>query len=124
MGYFIAAPSLNRYLITTAKIGDNISPECNSGLISHALRNHCADVNLVISVFTERKRWIVIPTSTALSTGTDMDDKVLGTIDTCSTYLHLLPGTLHQVRLRLEETLMVLIPTCFTYWWATTKHPG
>lgn len=48
----------------------------------HTLRGHCADVNLVASVFANKKGYCIIPTSTVLSTGTDMYCKVLGTINT------------------------------------------
>lgn len=36
-----------------------------------------------------------------------MDDKVLGTVDTAGAYLHLLPDTEHEVRLRLDDILEV-----------------
>lgn len=57
--------------------------------------------------FAERKGWRIIPTGTSLSTGTDMDRRVLGMVDTSGAYLHLLPRTEHEVRLRLDETLVV-----------------
>lgn len=74
-------------------------PECSSGLVPYALRDHCAEVNLVTSVVATKKGSCINPTATALSTGTDMDRKVLGTINTSDAYLHLLPGTPHDVRL-------------------------
>jgi len=83
------------------------TPECSSGMIKHALRDHCADVNLVTAAFAERKGWRVVPTTTSLSTGTDSERKVLETVDTQDAFFHLLPGTPHEMRLRLEETLVV-----------------
>lgn len=65
------------------------------------------DMNLVTSAFTDKKGWRIISTSTALATGTNMDCKVLGTIDTTDAYIEILPGTPHEVCLHLEETLMV-----------------
>ena len=47
------------------------TPECSSGMVPHALRDHCADVNLVTQSFAERKGWRFQPTSTSLSMGTD-----------------------------------------------------
>lgn len=78
------------------------TPECSSGSIPYALRDHCADVNLVTQSFAERKGWRIIPTNTALSTG-----MVIGLIDPQDAFVHILPGTQHEVRLRIEETLVV-----------------
>lgn len=74
-------------------------------------------MNLVTSVFTAKNGWHIIPTFTALSTGTDMDGKVLGTVDTADVYVHLLPEALHEVC--LEETLVV--GKYSTYWWVTAR---
>lgn len=60
---------------------DVCTPECSSGCVTHALRDHCTDMNLIASVFTAKKGWCMIPTFAALSTGMDMDRKVLGTIE-------------------------------------------
>lgn len=46
-------------------------------------------------------------TGTSRSTGTDTDRKVLGMVDTAGVYLQLLPGTEHEVCLRLKQTLVV-----------------
>lgn len=86
---------------------DICTPDCSSGSVKYTLRDHCADFNLVTQELAERKGWRIIPTGTALSTGTEVDSKVLGTVDTLGAFLHLLPGTEHEVRLRLEETLVV-----------------
>lgn len=83
------------------------TPDCSSGSVKYALKDHCVDVNLVTQAFAERKGWRIVATGTSLSTGTYVDRKVLCTVDTTGAYLHLLPGTEHEVLLRLEETLVV-----------------
>lgn len=83
------------------------TPDCSSGSIRYALRDRCADVNLVTQESAEGKGRCIVDTGTSLSIGTDMDSKVLGIVDTTGAYLHFLPGTEHEGRLRLKKTLVV-----------------
>lgn len=75
------------------------TPECIRSSVPHALRDHCDDVNLVTQAITEGNRLCIIPTATALPSGTDTGRKVLGTVDTEDAHLYLLPGTPHGMTL-------------------------
>lgn len=73
----------------------------------HILQEHCANLNLITQAVTEQKSWSIKPATMSLSMGTDGNGQVLGRIDTSDAYIYLLQNTSHQVRLWLEETLVV-----------------
>lgn len=58
---------------------------------------------MVTQEFAECKGSYIVATGNSLSTGMDMDCKVLDAVESTGAYLHLLPGTEHEVHLRLEE---------------------
>lgn len=82
--YFSAAQHMSYY---SQGVVDVRTLEYSSGSIPHTLHIHCVDVNLVTQAFTERKGWCP-HRDTVLSTGTNMEHKVLpvsGTVDTADT---------------------------------------
>ncbi|PNH08950.1 hypothetical protein TSOC_004454 [Tetrabaena socialis] len=80
-----------------------------------ALRDQCANTNLMTASAARRLGLTVIKTSTRLTSSSQPDSGVLGELDTQGIKVTLLPGTPHAVDLPLTQTLVVTDSPLFDY---------
>ncbi|PNH10576.1 Retrovirus-related Pol polyprotein from transposon [Tetrabaena socialis] len=80
-----------------------------------ALRDQCANTNLMTASAARRLGFTVIKTSTRLTSSSQPDSGVLGEVDTLGIKVTLLPGTPHAVDLPLMQTLVVPDSPLFDY---------
>ncbi|GIM02255.1 hypothetical protein Vretimale_7167 [Volvox reticuliferus] len=100
-GYFDHKQLMFYYPEGGIQIGATAAPQLRY------LRDHCADVNLITRRAAAMLGLPIRRTSTSLNTSADQDAEVIGEIEIQGLKVTVLPGTVHEVRLGLTQTLVV-----------------